>query len=242
MSVNLEQKFMSELLTGGTFVPDLLLDFYPQLGLDAEGLVFLLRLLRHKKGREHLFPDELAKEFSSSKEKLSEQFAALREKGLLGPLPQANGFSLEPLFALLFDLWAFSKMSAGQKTVAAAPPQETAHPPKKTPFGQLYHSFEKELGRCLSPMESEKISQWLLEDKTPPEVIAEALKRAVLQGKASFAYIDKILQSWQKQNFSSLAEVLHNDSHPAAARTLPTKPKRQTKSAYSSVYDKTFRS
>jgi len=232
---------MSEFLANGIFVPDILLDFYPQLGLDAESLVFLMGLLRHKKNCEHLVLDELAGKFSSSKERLAEQLLFLEEKRLLAPLPQPGRFSLEPLFAALFDLWAFSKMSAGRKAAPASLPDEAARPPKKTPFGQLYRSFEKELGRGLSPVENEKISQWLVEDKMPPDVIAEALKRSVLQGKASFAYIDRILQSWQKQKLSSLTEVLQNDNHPAAARPQPSKPKTQTKSAYSSVYDKAFR-
>jgi len=240
MAFSLEQKFMSELLAKGTFVPDILFDFYPQLGLDAESLVFLLRLLKHKKDREHFFLDDLCGNFSSSKEKLLERLAALEDKGLLGRLAQADCFSLEPLFALLFDLWAFAKMSSGQTAPAVSAPKETASSPQKTPFGQLYSSFEKEFGRCLSPIENEKISQWLAEDKMPPDLIAEALKMAVLRGAISFAYIDKILQSWQKQGLSSLAEVQRKDKYPAASNNTP-KPKRQTKSAYNSVYDKTFR-
>lgn len=238
---SLEQKFVSELLANGTFVPDILLDFYQQLGLDAENLVFILGLLRHKKGREHLVLGELAVAFSCSKEKLAERLLLLEEKCLLAPLPQPDGFSLEPLFAQLFDFWAFSKMSAGRKAAAAPLPDEAAQSPKKTPFGQLHRSFEKEFGRCLSPIENEKLSLWLTEDKLPPDLIAEALRRAVLQGKASFAYIDKILQSWQKQNLSSLTEVLQSDNHPAAVRPQASKTKPQTKSEYSSFYEKAFK-
>ncbi len=67
-------------------------------------------------------------------------------------------------------------------------------------------SFEKEFGRPLSPVEFERIKAW--EDEHSELVILEALKRAVLQGKWNFKYIDSILLEWKKNNVRTLQEVI----------------------------------
>ena len=71
----------------------------------------------------------------------------------------------------------------------------------------IYHSFERELGNTLSPIQSEEIRSWLEQDQMPPELIEEALKRAVLQGKRNFAYIKSILTKWREAGYTTLDEV-----------------------------------
>lgn len=71
---------------------------------------------------------------------------------------------------------------------------------------ELIKSFEKDFARPLGSTESEQVISWLKVHQ--PEVIKEALRRAVLNGKYNFRYIDKILLSWEKANKRTLREVL----------------------------------
>lgn len=56
-------------------------------------------------------------------------------------------------------------------------------------------------------MELENINAWLDVDKHSPELIRAALKEAVLAGKLSLRYIDRILFEWKKKNFTTVKQV-----------------------------------
>lgn len=73
----------------------------------------------------------------------------------------------------------------------------------------LFAKFEAEFGRPLSPTEIEQIMSW--EKKMPADLIAEALRRAVLAGKFNFKYIDRILLDWQKNKVLTLLDVKRQD-------------------------------
>lgn len=70
----------------------------------------------------------------------------------------------------------------------------------------IFDTFQKELGRNISPMEYEIINAWLEKDFSD-ELILGALKEAVYNGVSSLRYIDKILYEWQKKGYHTLKEV-----------------------------------
>ena len=246
-SVRLEQRFIQEMMSSSTVVPDLLLSSYEQLGLTAEELIWVLKIIRLQKNRDFLSLEDLPQLLYSTSLEVEERVQVLEEKTILSRTAQKNCIILDPLFSALFDLWAFSQMGSLKRNAEKAKePAASA----KSPFARLYRSFEKELGRGLSPIENEKISQWLAEDKYAADLVEEALRRAVLMGKRSFAYIDKILQSWSERGISSLAEVAAESSDfnakkasiPIADKERFSKGKavveKAKKTEYSSVYDK----
>lgn len=70
----------------------------------------------------------------------------------------------------------------------------------------IFKTFEKELGRTMSPMELELINGWLISG-TPEEIILGALREAVYNGVNNFRYIDKIIYEWEKKGFKTMDEV-----------------------------------
>ena len=74
-------------------------------------------------------------------------------------------------------------------------------------FINIYKSFEAEIGKALSPLQIQDL-QYMLEDFSP-ELIHEALKEAVSQGKANFAYIKAILKRWKQDNLLTV-ELVRN--------------------------------
>ena len=73
----------------------------------------------------------------------------------------------------------------------------------------IYSTFEKELGRSLSPIEYELIAGWL-DLNYKEEIILAALKEAVFNGVNNFRYIDRILFEWNKKGVDSIDKVDKN--------------------------------
>ncbi|MBM6548466.1 DnaD domain protein [Streptococcus dysgalactiae] len=107
--------------------------------------------------------------------------------------------------------------------------QPTTTPPTfNQEFVNLYKSFEAETGKALSPIQMQEL-QYMLEDFSP-ELIHEALKEAVSQGKANFAYIKAILNRWKQDNLLT-AELVRNSKAAREAKKQQnnSKPEPQTR-------------
>ena len=65
-------------------------------------------------------------------------------------------------------------------------------------LNNIFETFEKELGRQLSPLEISRIREWVSLGYTD-EIIINALKESLSQGKKSLRSVDKILLSWAKR-------------------------------------------
>lgn len=59
----------------------------------------------------------------------------------------------------------------------------------------------------MSPFELEDLEKSLREDKTDPDLIREALKEAVFNGKTNWKYIQAILRNWRKEGIVNLRQV-----------------------------------
>ena len=91
----------------------------------------------------------------------------------------------------------------------------------KNEEGEIFSLFEQEFGRLLSPMELETIGMWLDNDGHSPAIIKAALKEAVIAGKVSLRYIDRILFEWKKKNITSVKQI---EKHAEQFRTRSTQP------------------
>ena len=106
-----------------------------------------------------------------------------------------------------------------QKTVESANEQEK--------ISQLYQSFEAEFSRPLSPMEFQRIGQWLEEDNYQVELIQLALREAVLNQVYSLNYVDRILLSWERKNIRTGAQV--KEEQQKRKRQMMQKEEKTTK-------------
>lgn len=97
--------------------------------------------------------------------------------------------------------------------------QPTTTPPLNQDLVNLYQSFEAEIGRPLSPLQTQDL-QYMLEDFNA-DVILEALKEAVSQGKANFAYIKAILNRWKQDNLMTV-ELVRNSKTSREAKKQKT--------------------
>ena len=63
----------------------------------------------------------------------------------------------------------------------------------------IFSKFENEFARSLSPIEYETINNWL-NNNVSEEIIASALKEAVINGVTNLRYIDKIIYEWTRKS------------------------------------------
>lgn len=71
----------------------------------------------------------------------------------------------------------------------------------------LVDEFERELGRFLSPMELEDLEKTIHDDQTDLDLVREALREAVFNGKTNWKYIQAILRNWRKEGITSLRQL-----------------------------------
>lgn len=217
---NMPAAFGADLwLTGSTNVPNLLLRFYKQMHITDSEMLTLIQMFRLccDENDLHPEPEKLAEYMSATPAEIEKNIKSLFKKKVLDETlyydesrdEVLTGYDYEPLFERLSDYWAFARAKEIEKAGKKMDGQSTRS--KGEAVASCYLSFEKEFGRPLSPIEMEKIAQWV--EHPGPELVQEALRRAVLIGKRNFRYIDTILLEWAKNNLNSIASIEEHDRY-----------------------------
>lgn len=213
---NITAAFGADLFAQGvTVVPNLLLRYYRALGLDERELCLLLQIMRLMISEGVPLPTAslLAAEMTLDEDEIKEMLVSLRDRGFLSIKHYydekedkiKNTFGLEGLFLKISDLWAEEKMR--EHTRAEAIMEKRRQKAQEDERTALYQVFEGEFGTPLTQLQLEQIHKWLEEDGHSPEVVLEALRRAVLQGKRNFRYIDSILLEWKRNNLRTVEDI-----------------------------------
>lgn len=178
----------------------LLLENYKKLKLSENELAVIL-MIDHLIGQGNPFitADILSLKMSLDNKLIDKILASLLKKKMIEYT--SNGKStittLDPLKKILFSEFQLFITS-----------QEEAKESKKIndSLDNIYSSFQKELGRTLSPVEISKIREWVSYGYSD-EMIINALKDAVSNGKKSLRAVDKILLNYQ------MREDISHDGH-----------------------------
>lgn len=220
---NITASFGNDLVAEGyTGIPNLVLKYYPKIGISDYEMMLIIQLLRLKSFDNTPFPsfEEIAECMARGVGDVKGDLASLIEKEVIAisyyfdeELGEVmSTYSLEPLFEKISECWACEKVKGLQRMKKALKEKELKSETKveakgKLCFNQTCKAFEKEFGRPLSPMEIEQVKAWLDDFDGSAELTLEALKRAVFMGKHNFKYIDSILLEWQKNNLKTVQAV-----------------------------------
>ncbi|WP_404427876.1 DnaD domain-containing protein [Ureibacillus chungkukjangi] len=204
---------------GNVSIPKLFFQYYKALKIaDDEALLLLHLLAFHSEQNDFPTPSDIAKRIYSSENEISSKLQRLMQKGFLEITQGIDGngivyekYSIYPLWERILDHIEASSM---QQEIEA----------EKNEEGEIFAIFEQEFGRLLSPMEIETISMWLDTDNHSPAIIKAALKEAVLAGKISLRYIDRILFEWKKKNITSVKQV-EKHTEQFHSKTTSVQPK-----------------
>ncbi len=168
----------------------LLLENYKKLKISENELAVIF-MIDHlvTQGNPFITADLLSLKMSLEVKEIDNIIADLLTRGFM-EYASLNGrtvTSLSPLKEKLFSNFAISVSKEAENRKA-----------KEEMLSNIYQSFEAELGRTLQPMEISTIREWV-DLGYSDEIIINALKESLAQGKKSIKSVDKILLSWAKR-------------------------------------------
>ena len=189
----MDEKVISILKDKPVVIPRILLNNYKKLNISDSELIIIMVLLSF--GDKITYnPEEFAKEINGDKHQVMNIINNLIHKNIISleierVNKKANEYlSLDLLYDKLFNLIIDKKE---EKEIDIS----------------IFDTFEKELGRTLSPMEYGQIQEWITSGNSQ-EMITYALREAVLNGVSNLRYIDSILNDWKKKGYKNKNDVL----------------------------------
>lgn len=194
------KKMAIDFLTDVTPAPNGLLEYYRDFRLSEGELVFILQLFRLNRLDQPLTFVSIEENTPYELSEIKSYAATLVEKGFITISAADCSMTLDGLFDKISEVWGW-KMKQSLDQNAEKPAVDKA-------FGEIYEAVQNEMGRPLSPIEGETIKDWFYGLHMPADMIYEALKRAVMNGKCNFAYINQILLDWQKKRYRNVDDVL----------------------------------
>ncbi len=181
-------------------IPKILLMNYKKLKLNEAELIILIFLINNNEYNPKLISDTMDIKMPL----LLEMIALLEEKGVLKiELKKVNDIQMEVCnLDSLYEKLALLIM-------------ENKEDEKNT----IYDVFETELGRTLSPIEYELVSEWL--NNNSEEILKLALKEATYNGVSNFRYIDRIIHEWNKKGIKTREDVIRNNEEFKRKKSNP---------------------
>lgn len=188
----MDSKIINIIKDRPVIVPKLLLNNYKELGITSDGLIIIMVIMSY--GDKVVYdPEKFREDINWDKRDVMKTINSLIDKNILSLIIEKSNrkaieyISLEILYEKLFNIVIDNDS-------------------EKEVDNSIFGIFEGELGRMLTPMEYEKIKEWINNDNSN-ELIILALKEAVLKGVNNLNYIDSILNSWKKKGYKNKKDV-----------------------------------
>ena len=187
--------------SGNLVLPSALLLHFKVLFPSSEDfLVWQFFYLQNTTALGDVSPSQIAEIIGKEVADVNQSISNLTENGLL----QYRTIELNGEIELIFDAsLAFERLDS---LLDSQTPATTA-PNSKNQLKDLVETFQQELGRLLTPFEIEDLSKTVKEDGIKADLIKEALREAVFNGKPNWKYIQAILRNWRHEGIQSVAQV-----------------------------------
>ncbi|MCB2830055.1 DnaD domain-containing protein [Streptococcus dysgalactiae] len=194
--------FLEHYKSGNLVLPSALLFHYKDIFKSSDDfLVWQFFYLQNTTKRDDLAPSQIANALGKSVADINKVISSLTSQELL----DMKTIELAGEIEIIFD--ASPVLAKLDQLLASQTSTNSEHQTEPNHFKQLVDEFERELGRFLSPFELEDLEKSLREAKTDPDLIREALKEAVFNGKTNWKYIQAILRNWRKEGIVNLRQV-----------------------------------
>ena len=193
--------YLDAFKSGNLVLPSTLLLHFKELFPSSDDfLVWQFFYLQNTTGLEEMSPSQIADRIGKEISDVNQSISNLTERGLL----QYRTIELNGEIELLFDAsLALERLDDLLGVAHSSSDQLTPQNQLK----DLVETFQQELGRLLTPFEIEDLTKTLKEDGTSADLIKEALREAVLNGKSNWKYIQAILRNWRHEGIKSVAQI-----------------------------------
>ena len=187
--------------SGNLVLPSALLLHFKELFPSSDDfLVWQFFYLQNTTALGDVSPSQIAEIIGKEVADVNQSISNLTENRLL----QYRTIELNGEIELIFDAsLAFERLDnlLDSQTPAAIAPNP------QNQLKDLVETFQQELGRLLTPFEIEDLTKTLKEDGTSADLIKEALREAVLNGKPNWKYIQAILRNWRHEGIKSVVQI-----------------------------------
>ena len=192
--------YLDAFKSGNLVLPsDLLLNYNQLFSSSDDFLIWQFFYLQNTTAMGELSPSQIAEKIGKEVTEVNQAISRLTDKGLL----QYRTIELNGEIEVIFDA-TLALERLDQLFEKQAPNQVK---PAQNDLKSLVETFQQELGRLLSPFEIEDLEKSLKEDGTSADLIKEALREAVLNGKPNWKYIQAILRNWRHEGIKSVAQI-----------------------------------
>jgi len=192
--------YLDAFKSGNLVLPsELLLNYNRLFSSSDDFLVWQFFYLQNTTALGELSPSQIAEKIGKQVTEVNQAISRLTDKGLL----QYRTIELNGEIEVIFD--ATLALERLDQLFEKQAPNQTQLAPND--LKSLVDTFQQELGRLLSPFEIEDLEKSLKEDGTSADLIKEALREAVLNGKPNWKYIQAILRNWRHEGIRSVAQV-----------------------------------
>lgn len=193
--------YLDAFKSGNLVLPSALLLHFKELFPSSDDfLVWQFFYLQNTTGLEEMSPSQIAERIGKEISDVNQAISNLTERGLL----QYRTIELNGEIELLFDAsLALERLD----DLLGAPTSSSDQLTPQNQLKDLVETFQQELGRLLTPFEIEDLTKTLKEDGTSADLIKEALREAILNGKANWKYIQAILRNWRHEGIKSVAQI-----------------------------------
>lgn len=192
--------YLSAYKTGNLVLPtELLFHFHEIFDNSDDFLVWQFFYLQNTTSLEEISPNQIAESIGKSVTEVNRSMSNLTEKGLLQYKTIVLNGEIEAVFDALPALERLDEIVESHSTVA--------QPISQNKLKDLVETFQRELGRLLTPFEIEDLTKTIQDDKTSPELVTAALREAVFNGKANWKYIQAILRNWRREGITTVSQI-----------------------------------
>ena len=193
--------FVSHYKSGNLVLPSALLFHFKEIFTEVEDfLVWQFFYLHNTTSAGDIAPSKIAESIGKTTSEVNHIINRLTKEGLLLVKTIELGGDVDVLFDASPVLERLDQILAPQ-----ASPAQPARPANQ--LKDLVETFQQELGRLLTPFEIEDLTKTLQEDGLDADLIKEALREAVFNGKTSWNYIQAILRNWRREGITTVLQV-----------------------------------
>lgn len=196
----MDNNILKILMDNPIVVPRILFNNYRKLNITEEELIIVMLVISLGNKIEYN-PDIFVKELDMDRVKVMTLISNLISKNIISLEMVKNGRKTEEYISLslMYDkLLNIVKDISDEDSVMID--------------NSIFSIFENELGKLLSPMQIEKIKEWVITYKNE-ELIIMALQEAVMNGVSNFNYIDTILNEWNKKGYKNREDVIKSKNN-----------------------------
>ena len=211
------------LQAGETNISNLLLHHYKELGMTTSQFVLYLQFKSYQ-DRGIMNPDvrTIAKNLGTKERQVFEQLHQMMTNHLVEQKKRKMEDGKEDAiydFSLLINKVALLNENDQEETIKVENTNSRA---------EAFNQLEAEFGRPLSSMELQIVNDWLDKDNYSAIMIKLALRQAVMNSALNLQYMDRILQSWDRQGLRTERDINEHEKRFEQRKEAGQKPEKKT--------------